>query len=110
MKTEIHPEYAAVTVQCACGNSFQTRSTIKGSIQVDVCSSCHPFFTGKQKLMDAAGRIDRFNKKFTAGAAPAPVKTVKTQPFGAKLPLPGAKMSIKEKLQAAKDKAVSQGQ
>ncbi|MSR77087.1 MAG: 50S ribosomal protein L31 [Candidatus Omnitrophica bacterium] len=103
MKTEIHPEYGPVTLQCACGNSFQTQSTIKGSIRVDVCSSCHPFFTGKQKVMDIAGRIDRFNKKFVSGAAPAPVKKPKApeQAFGAKL-------SIREKLQAAKDKAAIQ--
>ena len=110
MKQNIHPEYAPVTVQCACGSTFQTSSTIKGSIQVDICSQCHPFFTGKQKMLDTAGRIDRFKKKFTSGAAPAPVKPVKTQTGPTKLPLPGLRLSIKEKLQAAKDKAAAQQQ
>ena len=63
MKAEIHPNYGPATIQCACGNSMQTKST-KPLIQVDICSSCHPFFTGKQKLVDTAGRIDRFKKKF----------------------------------------------
>lgn len=63
MKTEIHPEYSEATITCACGASFQTRST-KGSFTVDICSECHPFYTGKQKLMDSAGRIERFNKKY----------------------------------------------
>lgn len=64
MKQEIHPKYDVVTVRCTCGATFETRSTIEGPIQIDVCSSCHPFFTGKQKLLDTAGRIDRLNKKF----------------------------------------------
>ena len=64
MKDTIHPEYGAASIRCACGNVIETRSTVKGTIQVDICSSCHPFFTGQQKLMDTAGRIDRFKKKF----------------------------------------------
>ena len=64
MKKTIHPAYAATTIQCACGNTIETRSTVPGRIQVDLCSACHPFFSGKQKLMDTAGRIDRFKKKF----------------------------------------------
>ena len=63
MKKDIHPQYQSCTIQCACGNSIKTRSVLP-QIQVDICSSCHPFFTGKQKLMDTAGRIDRFKKKF----------------------------------------------
>lgn len=63
MKTEIHPKYVATTIHCACGNVISTRST-KENIQVDICSACHPFFTGKQKLIDTAGRIDRFKKKY----------------------------------------------
>lgn len=66
MKAGIHPAYAAVNVTCACGHKFATRSTHKGDIRVEICSSCHPFFTGKQKLIDTAGRIDRFEKKFAA--------------------------------------------
>lgn len=66
MKKNIHPAYDAVTIQCACGNVMETRSTLKGRVQVDLCSSCHPFFTGKQKFVDTTGRIDRFEKKFGA--------------------------------------------
>ena len=64
MKPKIHPEYGPATIRCACGNVIETRSTIQGTIQVEICSACHPFFTGKQKLMDTAGVIDRFKKKF----------------------------------------------
>ncbi|MCA9631702.1 MAG: 50S ribosomal protein L31 [Myxococcales bacterium] len=63
MKAEIHPNYDVVTVSCACGSTFATRSTSK-ELHVDVCASCHPFFTGKQRLVDTAGRIDRFKKKY----------------------------------------------
>jgi large subunit ribosomal protein L31 len=66
MKAGIHPSYAEVSVKCACGHVFKTRSTHKGDIHVEICSSCHPFFTGKQKLIDTAGRIERFEKKFAA--------------------------------------------
>ncbi len=62
----IHPNYDTTTVRCACGNSFQTRSTHKGDIVLEICSACHPFFTGKQKLVDTAGRIERFRRKFAA--------------------------------------------
>jgi len=63
MKSGIHPEYLEATVTCACGNTFKTRST-KGSFNVDICAECHPFYTGKQKLLDSAGRIERFTKKY----------------------------------------------
>lgn len=63
MKPEIHPNYHEVTARCACGASWKTRST-KQELVLEICSNCHPFFTGKQKLMDTAGRIDRFNKKY----------------------------------------------
>jgi large subunit ribosomal protein L31 len=63
MKAGIHPAYAPVKVICACGSSFPTRSTHKGDIRVEICSSCHPFFTGRQKLVDTEGRVDRFQKK-----------------------------------------------
>jgi large subunit ribosomal protein L31 len=70
MKPGIHPDYHAVTVHCACGNNFQTRSTIKGErLNVEICSNCHPFFTGKQKLIDTAGRVERFTKKYADAAA-----------------------------------------
>ncbi len=63
MKTKIHPKYQNCEVRCACGNTFQTRST-SARIGVDICSNCHPFFTGKQKFVDAAGRVEKFSKKF----------------------------------------------
>src|SRR5712675_2189014 len=69
MKPGIHPDYHQVTVHCACGSTFQTRSTIKGEmLRVEICSSCHPFFTGKQKLVDTAGRVERFTKKYEKAA------------------------------------------
>ena len=70
MKEKIHPEYHETTVTCACGSSFPTRST-KKSYKVEICSKCHPFFTGKQKLIDTAGRVERFNTRYKkkAGAA-----------------------------------------
>ena len=63
MKPEIHPEYTETTIRCACGNEFTTRATRK-NIRVEICSNCHPLFTGKQKVMDTEGRIDRFMKKY----------------------------------------------
>lgn len=67
MKADIHPEYKEVQVTCSCGNAFATRSTTpKGSIHVEVCSACHPFYTGKQKIMDTAGRVERFRQKYAA--------------------------------------------
>jgi large subunit ribosomal protein L31 len=63
MKKDIHPEYMPAKVHCACGNEFQTRATVK-EIKVDICSACHPFFTGKQKFVDTTGRVERFQKKF----------------------------------------------
>jgi len=64
MKPGIHPEYTEIAVTCACGETFKTRSTKKGDLHVEICSACHPFFTGKQKLVDTAGRVDRFNKRY----------------------------------------------
>ena len=63
MKKEIHPNYGSAVIRCACGNVIETRST-KSEIAVDICSACHPLFTGRQKLIDTAGRIDKFQKKF----------------------------------------------
>ena len=65
-KQGIHPNYHDISVRCACGNHFTTRSTHKGDIVLEICSACHPFFTGKQKLVDTAGRIERFRRKFAA--------------------------------------------
>lgn len=65
MKQGIHPEMHTVTVVCACGNTFQTRST-KEELRLEICSQCHPFFTGKQKLIDSAGRVERFRRRYSA--------------------------------------------
>ena len=66
MKADIHPDYTAVKVTCSCGNVFDTCSTMKkDDLHVEVCSSCHPFYTGQQKVMDTAGRVDQFNKRFS---------------------------------------------
>jgi len=64
MKKGIHPEYKEVTVTCACGNKIKTRSTAGKNMKVDICSACHPFFTGKQKYLDTTGRIEKFNRKY----------------------------------------------
>ena len=69
MKAGIHPEYHEITVTCSCGNSFQTRSTLADALNIEVCSSCHPFYTGKQKIVDTAGRVDKFRKKYASAAA-----------------------------------------
>jgi large subunit ribosomal protein L31 len=63
MKADIHPEYTEATVHCSCGNTYTTRST-KADLRVDICNECHPFFTGKQKLVDAGGRVERFERRY----------------------------------------------
>jgi len=67
MKTDIHPELHVVTAVCACGNTFQTRST-KKELRLEICSACHPFFTGRQKFIDTAGRVERFKKRYSKTA------------------------------------------
>jgi len=64
MKPNIHPEYTEVSVSCSCGESFTTRSTLGNDLHIDVCSKCHPFYTGTQKIVDTAGRVDKFNRKY----------------------------------------------
>ena len=64
MKKGIHPEYQEITIRCVCGNEVKTKSTSKSDINMEICSNCHPFYTGKQKLVDSAGRIDRFRRKY----------------------------------------------
>jgi large subunit ribosomal protein L31 len=75
MRTEIHPEYADTSVTCSCGNTFVTRSTKPGSMHVELCNECHPFFTGRQKLVDTGGRVERFQKRY----AGAEIKSKKRQ-------------------------------
>jgi len=76
-KPNIHPEYMPATITCACGHTYETFST-RGSFVVEICSNCHPFFTGKQKLIDTAGRIDRFNRKY--GRSPKKVEETPDTP------------------------------
>ena len=64
MKPEIHPTYNQIKVTCSCGNTFETRSTHDSDLSLDVCSECHPFYTGKQKIIDSGGRVDKFRKKY----------------------------------------------
>ena len=64
MKADTHPNYDTISVRCACGNTFETRSTLRGEISLELCNECHPFFTGKQKLVDSGGRVERFNKRY----------------------------------------------
>lgn len=105
MKKNTHPNYQSCTIECACGNVVTTRSVLS-RIQVDICSACHPFFTGKQKLMDTAGRIDRFKKKFQDKIVGAK-KSTKASP---KLSLKAKATDLKkEKLQALKDKVQAEG-
>ena len=79
MKEGIHPEYAEITVTCSCGNTFDTKSTLGKPLSVEVCSACHPFYTGKQKIMDTAGRVDKFRKKYGGLSA----RRTKKAPSGA---------------------------
>jgi len=65
MKANIHPQYKEIQVTCSCGNKFATRSTLGKPLQVEVCSLCHPFYTGKQKIVDTAGRVEKFRQKYT---------------------------------------------
>ncbi|MGH9870363.1 MAG: 50S ribosomal protein L31 [Candidatus Polarisedimenticolia bacterium] len=73
MKPGIHPEYQDVTVHCACGEQWVTRSTRK-ELRLEICSKCHPFFTGKQKLIDTAGRVEKFNRRYKRKTEPAPAR------------------------------------
>jgi len=64
MKADIHPKYSEINVTCSCGNTFKTRSTIGKDLNVEVCSACHPFYTGKQKILDSAGQVDKFKRRY----------------------------------------------
>ncbi len=79
MKEKMHPELHDVKVHCACGNEFMTRST-KKELRVEICSNCHPFFTGKQRLMDTEGRVDKFNKKYAKKVAPVATEATEVAP------------------------------
>jgi large subunit ribosomal protein L31 len=82
MKTKGHPDYRQITVTCSCGNTFETRSTLGKPLQVEVCSACHPFYTGKQKIVDTAGRVEKFRQKYAA--KPAAAKPAAKEPARAR--------------------------
>ena len=105
MKAAIHPEYKPARVVCACGNVIETRST-RGDFHIEICSACHPFFTGKQKLMDTAGRIERFKTRYSATpAAPAPKKAAPPPPPPKKAEAPKENRAAKRaKVNAGKPK------
>jgi len=69
MNAKIHPKYGDISVTCSCGNIFQTRSTVGKDLQVEICSNCHPFYTGKQKIIDTAGRVDKFRRRYGTQAS-----------------------------------------
>jgi large subunit ribosomal protein L31 len=85
MKKDIHPKYEEATVHCSCGNTFTTRST-KPDLRVELCSQCHPFYTGKQKLVDSGGRVERFNRRFDKKSEPAQAAAAKAAPPKAEAP------------------------
>jgi len=90
VKAGIHPDYHEVTVACACGSTFKTRSTVKGQqLRVELCSACHPYFTGKMKFIDTAGRVERFQRKYAQAAA--------AQAAGKAAAKPGAKAAPAKK-------------
>jgi len=99
MREAIHPEYKPAKVVCACGNVILTRST-SGDFHIEICSSCHPFFTGKQKIMDTAGRIERFKTRYAAGT-----EKVEAKPAGALKPEPKKAAPPKENRAAKRAKA-----
>jgi len=70
MKAKIHPDYKEIQVTCSCGNTFTTRSTVNKPLHVEVCSACHPFYTGKQKIVDTAGRVEKFRQRYATKPAP----------------------------------------
>ncbi len=69
MKADIHPNYTDISVTCSCGNAFKTRSTVGRDLHIEVCSKCHPFYTGKQKIADSGGRVDKFRKRYAKAAS-----------------------------------------
>lgn len=74
MKADIHPDYGPITVKCACGNEFETASAVGRDLQVDICSACHPFYTGRQKYVDTAGRVEKFQRKYGGDYFKKPAK------------------------------------
>ena len=103
MQTGIHPKYENASAKCACGNEFETRATV-AMIKVDICSSCHPFFTGQQRLLDAAGRVERFGKRFAKTEGKTLVRTKQVQKKIAVAPAKPKKTTVLTSIPTAADK------
>ncbi len=101
MKTNIHPKYEEVTIHCACGNEIKTRST-KNDIRLTLCNECHPFFTGKQKFVDTAGRIEKFQKRFNLAEGVATTEVVKAKKAASKKQIQSAAIQAEKRLKAAR--------
>jgi large subunit ribosomal protein L31 len=101
MKTNIHPKYEEVTISCACGNEIKTRST-KSDIRLTLCNECHPFFTGKQKFVDTAGRIEKFQKRFNLAEGTATSEIVKAKKTASKKQIQSAAIQEEKRLKAAR--------
>ena len=101
MKEKIHPKYEEVTIKCACGNEFKTRST-KPDIRLSLCSECHPFFTGKQKFVDTAGRIEKFQKRFNLAEGVATTEVVKAKKIISKKQAQSAAIQEEKRQKAAR--------
>lgn len=101
MKQNIHPKYEEVTIKCACGNEIKTRST-KNDIRLTLCNECHPFFTGKQKFVDTAGRIEKFQKRFNLGEGTATAEIVKAKKIASKKQVQSAAIQEEKRQKAAR--------
>ncbi len=101
MKATIHPKYEEVTIHCACGNEIKTRST-KNDIRLTLCNECHPFFTGKQKFVDTAGRIEKFQKRFNLAEGVATAEVVKAKKAASKKQVQSAAIQAEKRLKAAR--------
>ncbi|MDR1520695.1 MAG: 50S ribosomal protein L31 [Planctomycetota bacterium] len=101
MKANIHPKYEEVTVHCACGNEFKTRST-KPEIRLSLCNECHPFFTGKQKFVDTAGRIEKFQKRFNLAEGAGTAQVVKARKAPSKKQAQSAAIQEEKRLKASR--------
>jgi large subunit ribosomal protein L31 len=101
MKTNIHPKYEEVTIHCACGNEIKTRST-KNDIRLTLCNECHPFFTGKQKFVDTAGRIEKFQQRFNLAEGTATAQIVQAKKAASKKQIQSAAIQEEKRLKAAR--------
>lgn len=107
MKTAIHPKYEKTTIKCACGAEFETKSTVSPEIHVELCSACHPFYTGKQKFVDTAGRVDKFRARLEKAQAK---KATEKKPAESKVEMSNAEKLAEIKKDIAKPETVSQEQ